>query len=98
MEHRHAAIVDAILTNATATAEREAALERIERTRQPRRRATLAGDKLFDVASLVGALQERKISSDSAINGTVSNLGKVRKPLIDRRTTRHDGCATSLRF
>ncbi len=30
--------------------------------------------------------------------GTVSKLGKVRKTLIDRRTTRHHGYDTSLRI
>jgi transposase len=98
MEHRNALIVDATLTHATGTAEREAALAMIERTRKPGRRVTLAGDKLFDAASFVSALRERKVTPHIAVNGTVSKLGKVRKTLIDRRTTRHDGYGTSLRI
>lgn len=98
MEHRHALIVDAPLTHATGTAEREAALAMIERTRKPGRRVTLAGDKLFDAAGFVSALRERKVTPHIAVNGTVSKLGKVRKTLIDRRTTRHDGYEISMRI
>ncbi len=97
MENRHALIVDATLTHATGTAEREAALAMIDRTCKPARRVTLAGDKLFDAASFVTALRTRKVTPHIAVNGTVSKLGKVRKTLIDRRTTRHEGYATSLR-
>jgi transposase len=98
MENRHALIVDATVTHATGTAEREAALTMIARTRKPGRRVTLAGDRLFDAASFVTALRERKVTPHLAINGTVSKLGKPRKTLIDRRTTRHDGYAASLRI
>jgi transposase len=97
MENRHALIVDAALTHATGTAEREAALAMIDRTCKPGRRVTLAGDKLFDAASFVTALRTRKVTPHIAVNGTVSKLGKVRKTLIDQRTTRHEGYATSLR-
>ncbi|WP_409592328.1 tyrosine-type recombinase/integrase [Sphingobium sp.] len=81
-------IVEMSVTHATGTAGREAALVMIERTRKPGRRVTLAGDRLFDSASFVTALREREITPHIAINGTVSKLGKVRKTLIDRRTTR----------
>lgn len=97
MENRHALIVDAALTHATGTAEREAALAMIDRTCKPGRRVTLAGDKLFDTSSFVAALRERKVTPHIAVNGTVSKLGKVRKTLIDKRTTRHEGYALSLR-
>jgi IS5 family transposase len=69
----------------------------IDRTCKPGRRVTLAGDKLFDAASFVTALRTRKVTPHIAVNGTVSKLGKVRKTLIDQRTTRHEGYATSLR-
>lgn len=97
MENRHGLIVDAALTHATGTAERDAALIMIERTRKPGRRVTLAGDKLFDASSFVAALRARKVTPHIAVNGTVSKLGTVRKTLIDRRTTRHAGYETSLR-
>jgi transposase len=97
MENRHALIVDATLTHATGTAERDAALTMIDRTCKPGRRVTLAGDKLFDASSFVAALRMRKVTPHIAVNGTVSKLGKVRKTLIDKRTTRHEGYAVSLR-
>ena len=97
MENRHGLIVDAALTHATGTAERDAALTMIERTCKPGRRVTLAGDKLFDVSSFVAALRARKVTPHIAVNGAVSKRGKVRKTLIDRRTTRHEGYAVSLR-
>lgn len=97
MENRNGLIVDAALTHATGTAERDAALTMIERTCKSGRRVTLAGDKLFDASSFVAALRARKITPHIAVNGTVSKLGKVRKTLIDRRTTRHEGYAVSLR-
>ncbi len=85
------------LTHATVTAERDAALTMIDRTCKPGRRVTLAGDKLFDASSFVTALRTRKVTPHIAVNGTVSKLGKVRKTLIDKRTTRHEGYAVSLR-
>lgn len=97
MENRHALIVDATLTHATGTAERDAALTMIDRTCKPGRRVTLAGDKLFDASRFVAALRERKVTPHIAVNGTISKLGKVRKTLIDKRTTRHEGYAVSLR-
>lgn len=97
MENRNGLIVDAALTHATGTAERDAALTMIERTCKPGRRVTLAGDKLFDASNFVAALRARKITPHIAVNGAVSKLGKVRKTLIDRRTTRHEGYAISLR-
>lgn len=98
MEHRHALIFDGTLTQATCTAEREAALGMIERMRKPERRVTLAGETLLDTISFVGALRERKVSPSIAVHGTISKLGKVRKALIDCRTTCHDGYVTSLRM
>jgi transposase len=98
MENRNALIVDAQVTHATGTAEREAALAMIERTRRKRRRVTLGADKLFDAASFTGELRARKITPHVAINGTVSKLGKVRKTLVDKRTTRHEGYAVSQRI
>ena len=88
MENRNALIVDAQATHATGTAEREAALTMIERTRKGRKRITLGADKLFDAASFTGELKARGITPHVAINGSVSKLGKVRKTVVDARTTR----------
>src|SRR5690606_6528906 len=53
MENRNGLIVDAQVTHATGTAEREAALAMIERTRKPGKRVTLGADKLFDASPFV---------------------------------------------
>jgi transposase len=98
MENRNALIVDAQVTHATGTAEREAALQMIERSRKPGRRVTLGGDKLFDASPFVTELKARRITPHIAINGTVSKLGKVRKTAIDGRTTRHPGYEISQRI
>ena len=98
MENRNGLIVDAQATHATGTAERETALAMIERTRKSGKRVTLGADKLYDAASFTGELRARRITPHVAINGTVSKLGKVRKTLVDKRTTRHEGYAISQRI
>ena len=45
MEHRHGLIVDAALTRAGGTAEREAALVMLDRPRRRGRRITLAAEQ-----------------------------------------------------
>ena len=96
MENRNGLVVDAALTHATGTAEREAALAMLDRL--PRRhRITLGADKLFDVEAFVGDLRARQVTPHIAINGAVSKTGKVRKTALDGRTTRHAGYAISLR-
>lgn len=98
MENRNGLIVDCQTTHATGTAEREAALTMIERSRTGRKRVTLGADKLFDAASFVADLKARAITPHIAINGSVSKLGKVRKTGVDWRTTRHPGYAVSQRI
>ena len=55
MENGNALVVDAALTEATGTAEREAALAMVER-RSKGRRTTLGADKVYDVVRLRGRL------------------------------------------
>lgn len=98
MENRNGLIVDAEATHATGTAEREAALVMIERSRRPGKRVTLGADKLFDASGFVTALKARAITPHVAINGSISKRGKVRKTAVDRRTTRHPGYAVSQRI
>lgn len=98
MENKNALIVDAQVTHATGTAEREAALAMIERSRKGNRRVTLGADKLFDAAGFVTDLKARAITPHIAVNGSVSKLGKVRKTAVDGRTTRHPGYAISQRI
>jgi transposase len=94
MENRSGLVVAARLTQATGTAEREAALAMIDQ-RQGSRRLTLAADKAYDVTAFVENLRARRVTPHIAIDGHVRVTGKPRKTAIDGRTTRHPGYATS---
>ena len=59
MENRNALIVDAALTRAGGTAEREAALAMLGRHKKAWR-ITLGADKAYDVAAFVDALRARR--------------------------------------
>ncbi len=91
MENRQGLIVDAVLTHATGTAEREAALTMLERL-QGRHRITLGADKAYDVADFIAKLREINVTPHVARN--TAN----RRSAIDGRTTRHPGYAVSLRI
>jgi transposase len=103
MENRNGLIVDCELTKASGTAEREAALAMIRRSRKGKAgilrksRVTLAADKGFDAEDFVRKLKGQNVTPHIAINGTVSKTGKVRKTAVDGRTTRHKGYAISQR-
>ena len=97
MENSNALIVDAALTGATGTAEREAALAMLGRRRK-RRRITLGADKAYDVADFVDALRDLTVTPHIAVDGHVTKTGKRRKTRIDRRTTRHPGYVASQRL
>ena len=97
MENRNALIVDAALTRASGTAEREAALAMLGR-RKTARRVTLGADKAYDVAGFVDALRDGAVTPHIAIDGHVRKTGKPRATRIDRRTTRHPGYAASQRL
>jgi transposase len=89
-ENRNGLIVDACLTQATGTAEREAALEML--SHKPANRAiTVAADKAYDQRAFVEAAR--------AMNATphVAQNGCRRRSAIDARTTRHDGYLLSQR-
>jgi transposase len=88
MENRHALVVDARVTLATGTAERDAALDMLD-ARPGRRRLTLGADKAYDAAEFVAALRRRSVTPHLAQN--TSN----RRSAIDGRTTRHPGYAVS---
>ena len=97
MENRNGLAVQADVSHATGTAERDTALLLIER-QNPRHRITLAADKLFDVESFVTALRARNVTPHIAIDGHLSKHGVARKTSVDGRTTRHPGYAISLRI
>ena len=92
MENRNGLVVEATLTHATGTAEREAALAMLDR------RVTLGADKAYDVEGFVHDLRARRVTPHIAVNATVSKTGKTRKTAIDRRTTRHPGYEISGRI
>jgi len=94
MENRNGLAVDAVLTRATGTAEREATLAILDR-RKPGRRITLGADKAYDVTAFVEDLRSRHVTPHIAINGRVSKHGVVRKTAVDGRTTRHLGYQSS---
>jgi len=111
MENRNGIAIDAILTHATGTAEREAALTMLDRRRRRRPRVTLGADKpvlsdcrrqavegAYDVTTFVEELRSRGVTPHIAVNGHVGKLGKARKTAIDGRTTRHPGYGISQRI
>jgi transposase len=91
MENRNGLILDLLVTQATGTAEREAALMMLDRRRLPRKRVTLAADKGYDTRAFVEELRQREVTPHVTQN--TSN----RKSAIDGRTTRHPGYAVSQR-
>jgi transposase len=87
MENRSGLVVDLSITHATGTAEREAALEMLDRL-PGRHRATVGADKNYDTAAFVTECREMNITPHVA-RRVWSNL--------DRRTTRHPGYRLSQR-
>jgi len=86
---RQGLVDDRRVTEATGTAERQAALEMIEQV-PGSHRITVGADKGYDPADFVE--QCRKC------NATVHVTQKKRGSGIDRRTTRHKGYCISLRI
>ncbi len=68
MENRHGLIVDATLTHATGTAEREAAITMLGRL--DGRHRTLGADKAYDVADFVDRLRAIRVTPHVAQNLT----------------------------
>ena len=102
MENRNGLAVGGGVTLASGTAEREAALDMIDKRRPMeskggKRRITLGGDKGFDVAAFIEDLRERKVTPHIAIQDHLTKTGKRRKTKIDGRTTRHEGYKVSQR-
>ena len=100
MENRHGLAVGGVVSQATGTAEREAALALIDAHRDRHgqaRRLTLGADKAYDVMAFVEDLRERKVTPHVTVDGRVGNTGKPRKTAIDGRTTGHPGYDISLR-
>jgi transposase len=89
-ENRNGLIVEAELTQASGTAEREAGLRLLGRQRGRRRgRLSVGADKGYDVKGFVADVRELGITPHVA--------AKDRFSAIDGRTTRHASYATSQR-
>jgi transposase len=88
MENRHGLVVQATVTPATGTAEREAALALVD-AQAPTRRITVGGDKNYDTRQFVQDLRARQVTPHVAQHTT------GRTSAIDGRTTRHPGYAVS---
>jgi len=89
-ENRNGLVVDVRLTQASGTAEREAALAMIG-GKAASKRVTLAGDRGYDTRGFVAAMRELKVTPHVAQNDS------SRRSAIDGRTTRHDGYRISQR-
>jgi transposase len=85
MENRNGLAVDACVTPATGTAERDAALSMLAAL--PPRDVTVGADKLFD--------QPPFVDQARGLGVTPHVAQKVRYTAIDARTTRHPGYAIS---
>jgi transposase len=90
MENRHGLVVDTRVTQATGTAEREAALAMAEAI-PGQQRVALGADKNYDTHDGVRELRERQVTPHVAQHST------GRSSAIDGRTTRHPGDAVSQR-
>lgn len=82
MENRHGLAVSVRLTEASGTAERVTALDMMTTIKSKSKKATLGGDKGYDVAEDVDAFR--------AINVT-PHFAQKKYTTIDARTTRHKG-------
>ena len=90
IENRHGLIVDALVTPASGSAERDAALTMLGR-QTGRHRVTLGADKAYDVAGFVAAVRGLNVTPHVAQNTA------GRRSAIDGRTTRHAGYGVSQR-
>jgi len=90
MENRNGLVVDATLTTATGTAEREAAIT-MAGDLPAGGRITLGGDKAYDTQDFVAEMRRLGVTP------LVSQNTKGRRSAIDGRTTRHAGYAVSVR-
>jgi len=88
MENRHGLVVRAKVTQATGTAEREAAAELVDALGGTQR-ITLGADKNYDTKGFVEKLRKMKVTPHVAQNDT------NRASAIDERTTRHSGYVSS---
>jgi transposase len=91
MENRNGLLIDLMVSQATGSAEREAAKDMIKRQRQKGVKVkSLGADKGYDTEDFVGFLRGRKIVPHVAAKRSGS--------AIDGRTTRHESYSVSQRI
>jgi transposase len=98
MENRSGLVVQAALTMASGTAERDAAIAMIDAHAPGERRITLGADKGYDAQSFIAELRRMLVTAHIARDAHLTKTGKRRKTLIDGRTLRHPGYAVSQRI
>ena len=89
-ENRNGLVVDVRLTQATGTAERDAAAEMLA-YKPASKRVTVGADRGYDTKGFVAAMRNLQVTAHVAQN--ISG----RSSSIDERTTRHGGYAISQR-
>ncbi|MDQ2711510.1 MAG: IS5 family transposase [Acidobacteriota bacterium] len=89
-ENRNGLVVDIRLTQATGTAQREAAKDMLS-GKTKWRRVTLGGDRAYDTSAFVASIRELKLTPH------VTQNNNNRRSAIDERTTRHQGYEISQR-
>jgi hypothetical protein len=87
MENRNGLIVDAMVTEADGTAERDAAMLMVyARWKKRRPISSLGADKGYDTRDFVRAMREMNVRPH-----VTQNVNRLGGSAIDARTTRHDG-------
>lgn len=88
MENRNGLVVDVGLTQATGTAERDAALDMLEQV-PGSRRVTVGADKGYDTENFVTKCRSMKVTP---------HVARRQTSIVDGRTTRHTGYHVSQRI
>jgi hypothetical protein len=89
VENRNGLIVNALVWEATGTAERDTALLMLERIAGAKR-VTVGGDKGFDTADFISECRHMQVTPHVA-----QNHGRRGGSALDQRTTRHQGYGIS---
>lgn len=87
MENRNGLVVDVTVTRATGTAERDTALDMIEKV-PGARRITIGADKGYDTRDFVVSCREMNVTP---------HVARRKWSIVDGRTTRHEGYSISQR-
>jgi transposase len=91
MENRNGLIVDVLVTQASGTAERDAALLMLDEHLPGTLPITLAADRGYHTRDFIAALRDRNVTPHIA-------MVDHHRPAIDGRTTRHPGYSISQRI